>query len=171
MVHAAPPNAAPTEPPEDLLLFTPVPTPSRVTGWTSDKQIAFIESLRRTGVIAKAARSVGMSASAAYQLRKRAGAEGFARAWDCALEEAQCRAVDAVMGMGFEPQREAVWYRGRQVGTRLRRNERLLFAALRGLDGINGRFVAAGHRVHDHFPEDAPGNEVTSERNEIAHPP
>ena len=101
-------SAAPSEERyEDPFLFAPVPTPSRASGWTADRQIAFIESLRRTGVIARAARSVGMSASAAYQLRKRAGADsGFVRAWDAALDEAQCKALDAIREQGFGPRSE-----------------------------------------------------------------
>lgn len=173
MIHMATPAPAPEDDPEDPFLFAPVPTPSRATGWTSDKQICFIESLRRTGVIARAARSVGMSASAAYQLRKRAGPDsGFARAWDAALDEAQMMAIDAIREQGFGPRREAVWFRGRQVGWRTRSNDRLLFAALRGMDGMHARFTRAGHSLADFACEDdAPRNDIAPSRNNGTEPP
>jgi hypothetical protein len=66
--------------------FTPVPLArSRADGWTPERQHMFIAALSATGTVDSAARSVGMTRMAAYNLRKRAGAESFAHAWDLAI--------------------------------------------------------------------------------------
>ncbi|WP_157073601.1 hypothetical protein [Sphingomonas soli] len=53
---------------KDLLLrFTPhIPRRKYATGWTADRQVAFIAALARTGVVSHAARSVGMSPRSAH---------------------------------------------------------------------------------------------------------
>ena len=61
------------EQPALLLRFTPVPLArTRASGWTAERQVAFIAALARTGVVRAAAASVGMSARSAYGLRARA---------------------------------------------------------------------------------------------------
>lgn len=162
--------------PDDLLLFTPHPMPPRAGGWSGERQIAFIECLRRIGVIAAAARSVGMTAAAAYQLRKRAGpGSGFAHAWDRALDEAQCEAIDEARTRGYGPIREPVFRGGRQVGWRQRYDNRLLFAALRAMDGASGRFEARHGSASDAFLRalgvSGASNEVAPTRNNIADSP
>ena len=47
-------------------------------------------------MVASAAKAVGMSVASAYALRKRAGAESFAAAWDTAMDVARDRVWDAV---------------------------------------------------------------------------
>ena len=52
--------------PDDVLAFIPVPLARvRARGWSADRQHAFIAMLARCGVVAHAARSVGMSARSA----------------------------------------------------------------------------------------------------------
>ncbi|AQR73195.1 hypothetical protein [Sphingomonas sp. LM7] len=162
------------EEPDNLLLFTPHPMPARAGGWSAERQIAFIECLRRIGVVAAAARSVGMTAAAAYQLRKRAGPDsGFSRAWGHALDEAQCVAIDEIRTRGFGPVREAMFRGGRQVGWRERYDNRLLFAALRAMDGASGRFEARhGVSVTEALLRArGESNEVAPIRNNVAGPP
>jgi transposase-like protein len=65
--------------------FLPVPTRARADGWTSQRQADFIGHLAETGSVAEAARRVGCSRESAYRLRRRAGAESFAAAWDAAV--------------------------------------------------------------------------------------
>jgi hypothetical protein len=65
--------------------FVPVPVRARADGWSEERQGRFIGFLAETGSVAEAARRAGMSRIAAYQLRKRAGAESFAHAWDAVL--------------------------------------------------------------------------------------
>ena len=62
--------------------FLPVPLRARADGWTPERQAQFIGLLAETGSVAEAARRVGMSRMAAYRLRRRAGAESLAHAWD-----------------------------------------------------------------------------------------
>lgn len=68
----------------------PIPTSAlnsrpRHDGWTVERQVAFIQSLRLTGCVARAAAAAGMSREGAYRLRKRPGHAHFARAWNAAL--------------------------------------------------------------------------------------
>jgi hypothetical protein len=65
--------------------FTPVPRRARRDGWTDARQQVFIAELARTGCVRKAALAAGMSRESAYRLRRRAGAESFAAAWDSIL--------------------------------------------------------------------------------------
>lgn len=139
------PMTAP-EPPDALLLFTPVPTAYRgANGWTAEVQRAFVAALARTGVVTAAARSVGRSARSAYLLRRRAGENHpFVRAWEAAQARAGGRALDLAMAAGLEPRRTEVFYRGRQVGWRTSWDNRLAFAALRALDRQEERWARAG---------------------------
>jgi hypothetical protein len=71
---------------DDLLAFTPVPLlRKRANGWTAERQRRFVVALSVMGAVGPAARAVGMGRASAYRLRERAGAEGFAEAWDIAL--------------------------------------------------------------------------------------
>lgn len=65
--------------------FEPAPTRKRHAGWTAERQRKFIERLALTGNAGDACASVGVASSSADRLRKKAGAESFARAWDAAL--------------------------------------------------------------------------------------
>ena len=65
--------------------FAPVPLRSRRDGWTVERQCGFLARLYVSGSVRAAARAVGMSRASAYRLRGRAGAEGFAHAWDHVL--------------------------------------------------------------------------------------
>lgn len=65
--------------------FHPVPVGKRRDGWTPARQADFIGMLYQTRSVSAAARAVGMGRESAYRLRKRAGAAGFAAAWDAAL--------------------------------------------------------------------------------------
>lgn len=68
-----------------LPAFVPVPVRARADGWTPLRQAEFIGWLAQTGRVGLAARQVGCSRESAYRLRRRAGAESFAHAWDAAL--------------------------------------------------------------------------------------
>ncbi|MEO5494214.1 MAG: hypothetical protein ABIR08_09325 [Sphingomonas sp.] len=131
-----PPSPSPAAEPEEiapddyLLTFATVPGRARRDGWTPDRQRGFIEVLRTTGVVAAAARAVGKSGVSAYNLRKRPGAEGFAAAWDRALDDARDDALDLAMERvrhGYVTPRT---YRGRFVALVHRFDHRLAFAAL-----------------------------------------
>ena len=119
--------------PPDPVAFEPVPSAStRHDGWTAERQRLFILVLSKVGVVAMAARAVGMSRKSAYALLERAGPESsFARAW----REAQAAGRVAVDFAAFERAIEGVevpyFYRGRQIGVRRVYDNRLLGAAYR----------------------------------------
>ena len=57
----------------------------------------FIAALCATGTVDSAARSVGMTRMAAYNLRKREGAGSFGQAWDLAIHTGRARVFDYAM--------------------------------------------------------------------------
>jgi len=117
-------QAATGEPPPPFLAFTPAPVRARRDGWTPDRQRRFILHLARGCGVDEAARLVGRSRQTAYALRARARAEGFAGAWDAAIDfAAQVRAgaaAGANLPGGFAGMGDQVlvprFYRGRLVG-------------------------------------------------------
>ncbi len=118
----------------DTLGFTPVPVRPRADGWTVARQSAFLRWLHDLGSVREAVRMVGMTRAGAYALRRRAGAESFAAAWDAALlfagETLEMRSVRRAV----EGETVAVVRRGRVVGARRRFDTRLLIALLRRTD-------------------------------------
>lgn len=138
--------------PATVLAFTPVPLArARRDGWSATRQRRFIALLYRTGVVAAAAKRVGMSAKSAYLLRKRAGAESFAAAWDRALDEARLRAFEAAMQVVTQGGVTPRYYRGRFVGTIRGFDYAMLIAALRGSEGIRARQSSRTMRDSDTF--------------------
>jgi hypothetical protein len=73
-----------------------------------------------------------MTRQSANRLRKRPGAEGFAHAWDAAVEEGRLRSFDEALRRATEGYRVPVVRRGKVVGHRHRFDNRLLFAACYG---------------------------------------
>lgn len=119
---AVPPDAAPAAAATDDAL-PPIPDfdPVRVArhrrdGWTAERQRGFITALAETGLVATAARRVGMGVTSAYQLRRRPGGEGFAAAWDMVLEEARERALAFLIDRARNGTTRLRFYRGRYVG-------------------------------------------------------
>jgi hypothetical protein len=128
-------ESPPPDPPEiedDLPDFTPVPlTRHRHDGWTPERQRGFIAALAQTGVVAQAARSVGMSSASAYNLRRRPHAESFALAWDMVEDEARNRALAFVVDQAMYGSTRPRFYRGKFVGTIHSFETRLALAAAR----------------------------------------
>lgn len=119
--------------PPDPYAFEPVPSASnRHDGWTPERQRAFIAALAKIGMVAAAARAVGMSRKSAYDLLKRAGPESsFARAWRGALAAGRTNAWSTAVDRAIHGVEIPYFYRGIQRGTRRVYNDRLLIAALR----------------------------------------
>ncbi len=119
--------------PANPFAFDPVASASnRHDGWTAERQRGFIHALSRLGVVAAAARCVGMSRKAAYALLKRAGPDsGFASAW----REAQAAGRTAVFFAAYERAVDGVeapvFHKGVRVGVRRAYDNRLLAALLR----------------------------------------
>ncbi|MCA0909043.1 hypothetical protein [Qipengyuania gaetbuli] len=99
VAHIAP------EPEEDdpLLAFAPfIHAAPRRNSITPDLQRRFVGTLAATGIVTQAARSIGKSMEALYKLRARPGAEGFAAAWDAALERGVQRLEDCALERALE---------------------------------------------------------------------
>jgi len=128
--------------------FAPVPRGKggRHDGWTPDRQRAFIEALADTGCVKQAAHLVNMSHVSAYRLRRAAGAEGFRRAWEAALDFGLLRMKDIAYERAVEGQLVPVLAGGKVLGFRRVYNDRLLMFVLSryGRDA-NGKRISVTH--------------------------
>ncbi|TMJ12220.1 MAG: helix-turn-helix domain-containing protein [Alphaproteobacteria bacterium] len=135
----------------DLLHFTPVPLRGRRDGWTVRRQYFFILALARGMKPGEAAKILGMSRQSAYNLRDRPGAEGFARAWDLALDRAAERKAEARRSPLFERASNGEWrprhYAGRVVGWTHREAPGASMRILRNLDKAVARNSAQKPRT------------------------
>ena len=126
------PAAESADEPLPAYAFTPIATrSSRHDGWTAERQRKFVAALAAMGSVARAAKSVGMGITSAYNLRRRAGAESFAAAWDAALREGQDRAFDRAMERAVHGYWMPRFYRDRIVGYFHRHDDAMTAAALR----------------------------------------
>lgn len=121
--------------PESEIRFDPVPRKrNRRSGWTEERQRAFINALARCGSVRLAARHVRLSAQSAYRLLDMNGSESFAVAWDEATDRGLARlradALERALNGVFVP----VYRRGRLVRVEYRQCERLAIAMLGGRD-------------------------------------
>jgi hypothetical protein len=88
-------SAAPSS---DSSAPAPIAAPTiRHDGWLPSRQRAFLESLAETGVVQRACEDCGMSARAAYSLRRRSEGVGFNLGWEAAILIARGRLVDTLM--------------------------------------------------------------------------
>jgi hypothetical protein len=142
--------------------FDPVLLRPRHDGWTPERQRAFIEHLADTLCVETAAARVGMSAQSAYALRRRAGAEGFAAAWDAALrrgicEQARSRFVDKAVN-GKLVRR---FYHGKLIAEERVYSERLLLALIEKGEKL---FAGPGAAQSEAIAEDWDGAMARLER-------
>jgi hypothetical protein len=127
-----------------FLCFAPVPVRVRRDGWPPVLQRRFILNLARGMSARQAARAVGRSRQSAYALLDRAGSEGFARAWDGAIEFArQVRAAPCPPRGALPAGLDEIWvprtYRGRLVGYVVRADVAGAMQKLAALDRIADR--------------------------------
>ncbi len=141
-----------------------IPRPSR--GWTPQAMARFLDHLSVRGNVRAACARVGLSAEAAYRLRRRDAL--FARGWAAALVLARDTSEQVLASRAIDGVEQPVFHRGEQVGTRIQYDTRLLLAHLARLDRLMeedsrapedaGRFdeilaLIAGER----FPEELAG--------------
>jgi hypothetical protein len=132
----------------DFLRFAPVPVRSRRDGWTPALQFRFVLSLSLGAGVDEAARRLGRSRQTAYALRRRAGAEQFAAAWDAAVDfarEARGAAAGLPLGGGGSPIETLLvprTYRGRLVGFVQREDLRGAVRLMNRLERIAERIEA-----------------------------
>lgn len=117
-------------PPEDddpLLAFAPfIHKQPRRNSITPERQRAFVAHLAATGIVTQAARHIGKSMEALYKLRSRPGAEGFAAAWDAALERGVQRLEDCALERAIAGEERPVVSGGKLLGSYKRYDNNLL---------------------------------------------
>lgn len=116
----------------------PAPSPSPETppphGWTPERKVLFLDRLAIDGNARAACRAVGLSAEAAYRMRRRDPV--FARAWAAAVVLGRENSIQVLADRAIEGIEEEIYYRGEVVGTRRRYDSRLLLAHLARLDAV-----------------------------------
>lgn len=145
---AAPPDEPPGEELPSFLRFAPVPGKARHDGWSAALQFRFVLALARGAGVDEAARGVGRTRHSAYRLRRRAGAAGFAAAWDEAIASAQAARAAAARRPTVSSTIETLlvprYYRGRLIGYVEREDLRGALARLAQLDRLAARIEAEG---------------------------
>lgn len=131
--------------------FTPVPLRARHDGWTPERQVGFIEALAETACVVQAAAAVGLSATAAYNLRRRPEAQAFRLAWDAALDMGVRRLADAALSRAVHGVARPVFYQGEQIGERRYYDERLTQFILRRRDPVRFGDWRDGREAVQHF--------------------
>ncbi len=97
----------------------------------SSKSISIEAWLAATGIVKQAARAIGASLKALYKLLQRPGAEGFARAWEAAIDSGVARLEDCALQRAIEGEERPVVSAGRLVTTYTRYDTQLLMFLLR----------------------------------------
>ena len=112
---------------------------------TPERQVAFVSALAASGIVTQAARVIGVSLEALYKLRHQPGAEGFAAAWDAAIDRGMARLEDCALERALLGE-ERVIYRNGEVVARWRRYDTQLLIFLlrqrRPERFHDGRFVS-----------------------------
>lgn len=101
----------------------------RVDGWSAGRQAAFLLHLADHGLVADAARCVGMSLSSAYALRRHVRGYGFALGWEAALLVARRIVADNLLAAAIRGE-EARWIRAEGETRYTRQNVKLSLALL-----------------------------------------
>ncbi len=110
------------------------PPPGRWTEFGRPLQVAFLEALAECGNVRAAATSVGVSYRTAYRARR--GDPAFRQAWTGALIASRPVSEDVLTTRAIDGVEEVVWFRGEEVGRRVRYDSRLLLAHLGRLDKL-----------------------------------
>lgn len=122
----------PSEADDPLLGFAPyVHKAPRRNSITPERQRAFIAALAATGIVTQAARVIGASLEALYKLRHQPGAEGFAAAWEAAIDRGMLRLEDCALERAIRGEERPVVSQGKLVTTYTRHDTALMLFLLR----------------------------------------
>lgn len=146
--HTPPPPPPSLQPSTE---FEPVPLRARHDGWTPERQVGFIEALAETACVVQAAAAVGLSATAAYHLRRRPEAQAFRLAWDAALDFGVRRLEDAALSRAIHGVARPFFFQGQQIGERRYYDERLTQFILRRRDPVRFGDWRNGREAEQHF--------------------
>lgn len=106
---------------DPLLGFAPyIHKQPRSNSITPDRQRTFIAALAASGIVTQAARVIGASLEALYKIRNMPGAEGFAAAWEAAVDRGMARLEDCALERAIAGEERFV-VRGGDVVARWRR--------------------------------------------------
>ena len=152
--------------------WVPVRRKPRKDGWSPQRQQDFIAALADFGCVEHAAQQVGMTVQSCYRLRRSPGAEGFAAAWDLALQHAARQLLDVAFDRAFRGTTEPVFDRdGQRTGTRFRQNDRMTMFLLRAYMPERFRHAHRDWRAPDEpLPPPAPPMEEVLRRLEPVPP-
>ncbi|MEL7691421.1 hypothetical protein [Citromicrobium bathyomarinum] len=142
---------------DPLLSFAPYLHPHpRSNSITPERQRRFIATLAATGIVTQAARSIGKSMEALYKLRSKPGAEGFAAAWDAALERGVQRLEDCALERALKGTPTPIVSGGKLLGTWDKPDNALLrFLLQHRLPQRYGvQNLAPGHPVYESIREE-----------------
>lgn len=126
--------------PDPDITHTPTPGPSRAPsrthaircdGWTLARQARFLRQLSATHSVAEAARSVGLTRQSAYRLRSKLKGQAFDLAWEVAFHHSYDVLAHAALDRALNGVEVPVFFKGEQVGSYRRFDERLTVALLR----------------------------------------
>ncbi len=159
------------EPGDDdpLLGFAPYlhPVP-RGNSITPERQRRFVATLAATGIVSQAARAIGKSMEALYKLRHKPGAEGFAAAWDAALERGMQRLEDCALERSLKGTPTPIVSGGKLLGTWDKPDNNLLRFMLQhrrsGRYGVQN--IQPGHPVYEAIKQEVLEAEAARERDE-----
>jgi len=125
---------------------------------TSDRmarRAVFLDVLRSTANVSRAARAAGLPTSSLY--RQRADSASFAAEWDAAINEAIDTVEEELIRRARDGVEKPVFYGGKQIGTmRIHSNDLLMFLAKARRPEIYNRGAAqAVQPVHEMTDEEA----------------
>jgi hypothetical protein len=107
------------------------------------RRAAFLHHLAEDGNVRKACAAIGVSTQAAYLARRRDVV--FRAGWAAALVVAREQVAQVLATRAIEGYRDPIYYRGTQIGERVRFDTRLLLAHLARLDTRADDAVAEAH--------------------------
>lgn len=125
------------------------PRARRHNQWTRAKMVRFLRELAATQSVAAAARAVGMSRTAAYNLRNRLHGQPFALGWEVALECGMHALAQAVMDRALNGEEVQHYYHGELVGTTRRFDNRLAQWVLEHPWTVGRHQMAREYAAHD----------------------
>lgn len=160
------------DPDDPLLGFAPyLHRQPRRNSITPERQRSFIATLAATGIVTQAARSIGISLEALYKLRNLPGAEGFAAAWETALDRGVQRLEDCALERAIAGEERLVVRRGEVVATWRHYDTQLLMFLLRqrraqryGVGNAPLSSLRPGHPVYDRLKQEWAQEDLCNEQ-------
>ncbi|MEM7689911.1 MAG: hypothetical protein AAF291_12890 [Pseudomonadota bacterium] len=159
----------PPSPEDPLLAFEPyLHTAPRANSITPDLQREFVAHLAATGIVTSAARHIGRSMEALYKLRHRPGAQGFAKAWDRAVQMGVERLEDTALARAIEGSERHIIRNGEIIATERTHNEALVMFFLK--TRLADRYapsahIGPGHPLYEKAARAAEADRIAAENH------